>query len=133
MSWQEGRKNVKEDDKGIYTSKALEQKQADEWFNKIEPTNIDPNKIADNFDKRSNEMISEAKTKMLGYYNNSLGYYWFQILGASLLMSVPLVLLIFAVIEYFSLGLIKNDNQLVALYLTCSALITINFHRHYQK
>ena len=32
ITWLDGDKNSEEDDKGIYTSKALEQKQADEWF-----------------------------------------------------------------------------------------------------
>jgi hypothetical protein len=32
LSWLESGKNSEEDDKGIYTSKTLEQKQADEWF-----------------------------------------------------------------------------------------------------
>lgn len=105
LSWQEGRKSsIEEQDNKL----AKEQMQSDKW-------------------------ISEAKTKMLGYYNNSPAYYWFQIIGFSLSMSVLLVLLIFIVDEYFSIGLLNNDNQLVALYLTCSALITISFHRHYQK
>ena len=34
LSWLDGDKNSEEDNKGIYTSRALEQKQADEWFDK---------------------------------------------------------------------------------------------------
>ena len=36
LSWLDSDKNSEEDDKGIYNSKALEQKQPDDWFNKIE-------------------------------------------------------------------------------------------------
>lgn len=35
-AWLESGKNSEDDDKGIYTSKTLEQKQADEWFGRID-------------------------------------------------------------------------------------------------
>ena len=90
---------------------------------------------SDNFYKTpdSDKMISSAKTKMLEYYKNSPGYYWFQILGFALLMSVPLTMIIFIAIDYFFQGSVKYDYQFIGIYLTCFILISINFHNHYQK
>ena len=79
------------------------------------------------------KMISSAKTKMLNYYKNSPGYYWFQILMFALLTSVPLTMIIFSIIDYFFQGSIKYDYEFIGIYLLCFVLISINFHKHYQK
>jgi len=130
LSWQEGRKNaIEEQDNKL----AKEQMQSDKWFSKSKPTNIDLNRIADNFDRRSNEMVSEAKTKMLSYYNNSPSYYWFQIIGFALISSVPIVLFLAIGIEYLLKAFRFDNNELMGMYILSSLIISIRFHRHYQK
>tara|TARA_B100000768_G_C11189798_1_gene336798 strand:+ start:127 stop:864 length:738 start_codon:yes stop_codon:yes gene_type:complete len=88
---------------------------------------------AKRLDDSSDRMVISAKIKMLDYYKNSPVYYWYQILVFSSLMSVPLTLLIFSIIDYFFQGSIKYDYEFIGIYLTCLLLISTNFHNHYQK
>lgn len=124
LSWQEGRKNVKEKQDTKMTSN---QEKSDKWFsfNIIERL--------EKIEQAEDKSEKARKTKMLRYYNNSPRYYWFQIIGFGLIWAIPISVVIYIYIEIIFEPLIYGDNELMGMYILCFLFLSIWMHRHYQK